>query len=72
MALFLGILASSACAPVGPISGAVPEVGDVQIIQNKGSDTILNLVLAGQRPTLLSAEGLHYCDQWRFRDRHRL
>jgi len=43
LALLLGVLASSACAPA---SGAVPEAGDVQTIQNKGSDTIVNLALA--------------------------
>ena len=46
LALLLGILASSACAPAGPASGARPEAGDVQTIQNKGSDTIVNLALA--------------------------
>jgi phosphate transport system substrate-binding protein len=46
LALTLGILTSSACAPAGPTSGAAPEVGDVQTIQNKGSDTIVNVALA--------------------------
>lgn len=46
LALLLGILASNACAPAGPASGAAPEIGAVQTIQNKGSDTIVNLALA--------------------------
>ncbi|NIO71796.1 MAG: phosphate ABC transporter substrate-binding protein PstS family protein [Anaerolineae bacterium] len=46
LALLLGVLTSSACAPAGPASGAAPEAGDVQTIQNKGSDTIVNLALA--------------------------
>ena len=46
LALLLGILASSACASAGPASGIAPEAGDVQTIQNKGSDTIVNLALA--------------------------
>lgn len=46
LALLLGILAGNACAPAGPASEAAPETGAVQTIQNKGSDTIVNLALA--------------------------
>jgi len=46
LVLLLGILVSNACAPAGPASGATLKTGDVQTIQNKGSDTIVNLALA--------------------------
>ncbi len=46
LALLLGILAGNACAPAGPAPEAAPETGAVQTIQNKGSDTIVNLALA--------------------------
>jgi len=43
LALFLSCLAGSACAPAGPASVSV---GEAQTIQNKGSDTMVNLALA--------------------------
>lgn len=46
LTLLLGVLTSSACAPAGSASGAAPEVEGVQTIQNKGSDTMVNLALA--------------------------
>lgn len=46
LALLLSCLASSACAPAGPASGAGPEMEDARTIQNKGSDTMVNLALA--------------------------